>query len=924
MNSRLLLTIGLISIACGAPNLHAQSTFIWQGGTSGDVTDPTNWPDLTAPSGTGGEDVTFGSTSNSGLIVPSSSLILHTLTFTGSRPDYTISGSDSPTLYIQGDLINDRHGNLTIDNTLSLVLTEGIHTVSVASGTTVTVAANIGLPNGGGIEKEGSGTLDLTGHDNYGGNLTANSGTVALDGAVATNLGENTWNFNSSSVLKVSSAAAGIDSGTINFNDNAKLSTQVANTVTSSSTSQLYFFGSSSLQASANLPASGSGVINGGTQTFEDNALLKAGVTNSISGGSQYFLNNAILTASGAQAIRGGTQIFSQSDSSSSDLTRLVVNGAGSIAGGDQIFYGNSSLQANNTSGGSVAGGTQTFYNDSYLRAAYGNSLTGGSQSFFDNAHLEATATGAVGDTHVFLANNSYITVGATDALSSNTEISFWGNYGGNGGTLNLNDFSTTVGTIGSAFEENPHPGFIENDGSGNVTLTVSASDSSFDGVIRDHGDGSGTLGLLKTGAGYLTLGGHNTYTGGTEIHQGFLVLGAGGTTGSIRGDVVFTGTTDLYGGELQFNRSDCYTFGGDISGPGRVSNFGSGTVMLGGSNTYTGGTFIYSGTIASDGSGAFSPDSAMFVHGDASLLVNSSQTIGGLSDYIDLEDQVTAGNVVVATDATLTINNSSNYTFSGPISGDGDLVKTGTGAQTLSGVNTYAGSTTINGGTLIAGNNSAFSSGTITINGGSLSVASGITLTNPLVFAGSAIVLGGNGTFGTAITADSHVILSPGNSPGNLTFSAGLALASGGTLTFQVQDANGEAGTGWDLLSVSGMLSGPNTSIDITAVAGSQEDQFTIALQSIDGGNFNPTSSYSWTFATAANGISGFASNKFFLDSTGFADTLGGTFSITQSDSSLLLNFTPAAVPEPSTWALLIAGLGTVAMISRRRRRHA
>ncbi len=220
----------------------------------------------------------------------------------------------------------------------------------------------------------------------------------------------------------------------------------------------------------------------------------------------------------------------------------------------------------------------------------------------------------------------------------------------------------------------------------------------------------------------------------------------------------------------------------------------------------------------------------------------------------------------------------------------------------------------------LVYGAAGAFGSGGVTLNGGGISVGSGLTFTNPLTFSGSAIVLGGNGTFGSAITVDSHVVLSPGNSPGNITFSAGLTLASGGAISFQVYDANGPAGTGYDLITVSGGV------LALTA----SSNTITFNLLSIDSSsnagnaiNFNAGTNYSWVFATSPGSlITGFNASQFHLVN-GFTNNLSGgffTFSQSLDQHSLLLNFT--AVPEPSTWALLLTGVGAVAVISRRRRR--
>jgi autotransporter-associated beta strand protein len=48
----------------------------------------------------------------------------------------------------------------------------------------------------------------------------------------------------------------------------------------------------------------------------------------------------------------------------------------------------------------------------------------------------------------------------------------------------------------------------------------------------------AGTTGLTKSDAGTLILTGANSYAGGTAIRGGTLQIGAGGTDGSIGGDV--------------------------------------------------------------------------------------------------------------------------------------------------------------------------------------------------------------------------------------------------------------------------------------------------------------------------------------------------------------------------------------------------
>ena len=114
--------------------------------------------------------------------------------------------------------------------------------------------------------------------------------------------------------------------------------------------------------------------------------------------------------------------------------------------------------------------------------------------------------------------------------------------------------------------------------------------------------------------------------------------MGAGGTTGSIVGNV-------LNNGVLAFNRSDATTFDGVISGTGSVTKSGAGTQTFTGDNTYTGTTTISAGT----------------------LQLGNGGTTGSV-----------AGNIV--DNAALVINRSNALTLAGVISGTGSLTQVGTG----------------------------------------------------------------------------------------------------------------------------------------------------------------------------------------------------------------------------------------------------
>jgi hypothetical protein len=169
-------------------------------------------------------------------------------------------------------------------------------------------------------------------------------------------------------------------------------------------------------------------------------------------------------------------------------------------------------------------------------------------------------------------------------------------------------------------------------------------------------------------------------------------------------------------------------------------------------------------------------------------------------------------------------------------------------------------------------------------------------------------------------MTVGSGIILSPGDSPGTLTFTSGLTYAPGGEYDWQIQSIAGTPGqpTTWDLVSVTGPLN-----ITATSTTG---NQFTIKVLSLNPqgspgwvNGFNSGDPYSWTIASATGGISGFDPASFAIDASGFQNLLGGgALTLTVDSNDLMLNFTP--VPEPSTYAMMAAGL--VVLFWRRRRR--
>jgi autotransporter-associated beta strand protein len=185
-----------------------------------------------------------------------------------------------------------------------------------------------------------------------------------------------------------------------------------------------------------------------------------------------------------------------------------------------------------------------------------------------------------------------------------------------------------------------------------------------------------------------------------------------------------------------------------------------------------------------------------------------------------------------------------------------------------------------------ITGN--ATTSGTLSSSGqisGSLSVNGGVTtitgtVTGPTSLSGG--ILQGTGTLG-ALEINSGGAIAPGNSPGILTVGNSV-WNGGGIYNWQLGNATGAAGTGWDLINSTGSLT-------INASSGSK---FVINAANDSGSGFAPgATSYKWQMANFSGNITGFSTDKFTINTTGFNGTSGlGAFSVSANSTALSLNY--------------------------------
>jgi len=714
-----------------------------------------------------------------------------------------------------GTLDSSGTGSLTFANTGSVALsgTNTARTFTLTGSDTIGAATfNLLLGDNGtgatSLVKNGNASWVLTGANTYSGGTTINGGTLIATNSTGSATGSAAITINTNGALQIGSGGtAGSVSG--NIDDNGALYFNHSNALTYSGV----------ISGSGALWQNGSGTLTlSGANTYSGATNLTAGslsdaAANRFSPNSAIYINaGRNLNASFAETIAGLSDYTPGTAGTVSATATLTINNAadytfsGAISGAGALVKGGLGIQtlgSNNTYTGvtTINGG---------ILAVYGLA-NGGAASGLGASSNAAANLVLNGGTLRYLGGTA-----TTDRLFT---------LGTAGGTLD----ASSSGTTGPLTFSNT--GSIVLSGTNTTrTLTLTGSNNTdvmtLTPVLGDNG--TGATSLVKSGAATWKLGGANTYSGGTTINGGILIAANPVGTGSATGSGVITvnasgtlqigtgGTAGLVSGNIvnngavYFSHSDAITYAGIVSGAGSLVQNGSGTLTLGGANNYSGSTLLTAGSLSDAAANRFSPNSVTYINAGRNLDVGFNETVAGLGDYAP----GIFGTVGVA--ATLTLNATQNYSFSGAISGAGSLVKSGVGTQTLAGANTYTGGTNVDGGTLavdggtithpasnvqIAGGDGQSAALTIT-NGGSVSsyssnIGYGNTSTGMVTIDGagsswsnsSVLTVGGNGNGILAITHGGGAV----NSIGSIAYGAGTTSAVSVTGSGSHWDNTGE-----------------------------------------------------------------------------------------------------------------------------------
>jgi autotransporter-associated beta strand protein len=414
-------------------------------------------------------------------------------------------------------------------------------------------------------------------------------------------------------------------------------------------------------------------------------------------------------------------------------------------------------------------------------------------------------------------------------------------------------------------------------------------------------GEVSGTgVGIVKSGAGTLLLTANNTYTGATSVAAGTLLIGNGGTTGSVAGTIATSAT-------LRFNRSDSVALASVISGTGSVEFAGTGDTTLSAANTYSGSTTLSAGTLVLANTNALQNSTLTYSTTGGALTVADpvvALTLGGLAGDRGLPLTNTLG-----TPLALSVGqNNSTTTYSGsPSSSGASLTKVGTGTLTLTGTHTYTGATTISNGTLEIGTGSTFNTTAATlgtgtaarllVSGGTLNSSAASLLTNASI---GFEVTGGIANFNGGITPESsNSAAEPFIKVTGGTLNASSISLSRGSLNTGSEPTIGQTGQGL-------YLNGALASINVTGALG---------IGAVSGANSSVSARIDAGTLTVGGALTVGINNSAGQTRWSVFDVNGGTLNSTDATTGILLG---GAGPGASYTTLLVRNAGAIANTQR------
>jgi fibronectin-binding autotransporter adhesin len=884
------------TVTLGGANTYTGATTVSLGTLQISATDRiANAGALTVSGGTFGLQ-TFNET------VASVTLVSGSITGTGTATLTSTAAFDLQSGNVTAILAGTEGLNKTTSGTVTLGGANTYTGATTVSLGTLQISASDRIANTSALTVSG-GTFDLQTFNETVASVTLTSGSIIGSGTLTPT---GAFDLQSGNVAAILGGSAKI----LNKTTSGTVTLGGANTYTGATN-----VNAGTLQITANERLSNSTPlnVNGGIfdlQTFNETVSTVTLVSGSITGTGTATLTSAFgfdVRSGNVTAILAGTA-YPLTKTTSGTVT---LGGANTYTGDTNINAGILQISASeriaNTGTLNVFGGAfdlQTFNQTLASVTLYSGSITGTGTATLTSAStfqlqsgtVTAILAGTVGlnktntGTVILGGANTYTgatTVGiGTLQISANERIANASALTVSGGIFDLQTFNETVASVSLS-------GGGSITGTGSATLTSTSSFDLQEGTVTAILAGSGSLTKTVSFA-TVTLGGANTYSGGTNVNAGLLQISAseriangsaltvsGGTFGLQAFNETVASVTLVSGsitGSGTLTTTSSFDFqSGSVSailaGTGPLTKTTSSTVTLGGVNTYTGGTTINGGTLVATNVASLGATS-----GSLTLNAGTFEISGSFTSARN----ITLGNVA----STFQIDPSQTYTSTGIISGSGTLNNTGAGTLVLSGANTYTGATVLSAG--VTNLQNATGLGT-TAGGTTISYYGTLQLQNNITVGNEALIIEGDGAFGQS---GALVNVSGTNNYGGLiTFPEGSGTISSDSGTLN--------------LTNTGTMTGPDVFLTLTGSG----DGTVSSIIGTGGGFLIKSGTGTWTIS-GANTYTGetevTAGILNIRNSAGLGTTAGGTTIYYDSTLQLQGNITIG------NEALFIEGEGT------------
>ena len=568
-----------------------------------------------------------------------------------------------------------------------------------------------------------------------------------------------------------------------------------------------------------------------------------------------------------ASVVLGGAQTWANSSSNALTISGNIDNGGNLLSVGGTGSVTISGILSN-TGGLTMVGtgsltltGSQTYTGVTTISAGtirIGNGTTNG---------LLQAAPGIVNNSDLWFDVAGTQTYGGvisgTGAVTKRTSVS----------TLILDGDSTYTGAT------NVIAGTLYVASASALGGTSTGTTVSSGAMVKIGGGITVAEGFSLTGSGDATaigalvsVSGANVVTGAITAGSGQTKIGANGGSLSLTGAVTRAGavTSDILVA-LSNSASEHLFFAGTVDmGVGGLEIVNSGVVHLAAAgNSYGYLNAGWSGTARLDIASALASSGTLeigyYTGSTTSSFIGSvdlngfSQTIGELRTGSASLYKTGTRTIGSTTAATLTVNQATNSTYDGTITGLMALTKSGSGTLTLAGSNRSAGAVTLSAGTIAAG----------TVNTNVLGGSAAYTLAN---VSGARLNLNGfNNTIGS--------LAGGGTLGGDVSLGSGtLTTGADGTSTVYAGTISGSGGltkTGSGTMT----LSGSNSFTGLTTMgSGTLNLGSTTALAGAGSLTFSGgTLQFGTSGATYTNAITGSGTSGVLLDSNTNSGTLSG-----------------------------------------------